>query len=143
MSTIVKKNQDLFGGLLENFWNDSNWFRPELSERFSVPAVNIKNNEKEFQIELAAPGLKKEDFNIEVEENVLKLSVNKSSESTEEKNNYTRKEFSYFNFQRNFALPKNVIDTENVQANYSDGILKISLPKQIESKEAVKKITVQ
>lgn len=128
---------------MENFWNDSNWFRPELSERFSVPAVNIKNNEKEFEIELAAPGLKKEDFNIEVEENVLKLSVNKSSENTEEKNNYTRKEFSYFNFQRNFALPKNVIDTENVQANYSDGILKIALPKQIESKETVKKITVQ
>lgn len=143
MNTIVKRNPDLFGGLMESFWNDSNWFRPELNSKFSNPSVNIKNNEEEFEIELAVPGLKKEDFNIEVEENILKLSVNKSAENLEEKENYTRKEFSYFNFQRNFALPKNVVDTENVQATYVDGILKVLLPKQKELKESVKKITVQ
>ncbi len=143
MSTIVKRSPDLLGGLIENFWNDANWFKPELGERFPMPAVNIKNNENEFEIELAAPGLKKEDFNIEVKENELKLSVNKSSENEEKTDNYTRKEFSYFNFQRNFALPKNAIDTENVQANYKDGILKVTLPKQKELKETVKKIAVE
>lgn len=143
MNTIVKRNSELFEGLMENFLNDSNWFKPELNSKFSMPAVNIKNNENEFEIELAVPGLKKEDFNIEVEENVLKLSVNKSAENREENENYTRKEFSYFNFQRSFALPKDVVDTENVQATYADGILKVLLPKQKELKESVKKITVQ
>ncbi len=139
----MKRNPDLLGGLMENFWKDPDWFRPEFNSKFSIPAVNIKNNENEFEVELAAPGLKKEDFNIEVEENVLKLSVNKSSEQVEEKDNFSRKEFNYFNFQRNFTLPKNTVDIENVQANYIDGILKVSLPKYKELKESVKKITVQ
>lgn len=143
MNSIIRRNPDLFGGFMDNFWNDSNWLKPEYGTKFSVPAVNIKNSENEFEIELAAPGLKKEDFNIEVEENVLKLSVNKSAENLEEKENYTRKEFSYFNFQRSFALPKDLVDVENVQATYADGILKVLLPKQKELKESVKKITVQ
>lgn len=143
MNTVVKRNPDLLGGLLENFWNDSHWFKPEFTDKFSMPAVNIKNNENAFEIEVAVPGLKKEDFNIEVEEKVLKLSVNKSSENVEEKDNYTRKEFNYFNFQRSFALPKNVVDIENVQANYNDGILKVSLPKQKETKASVKRIIVE
>lgn len=86
--------------------------------------------------------MKKEDFNIEVEDNVMKLSVNKSSENEEKEENFTRKEFSYFNFQRSFTLPKNVVDAEKVKANYKDGILSIVLPKQ-EQKEVVTKITVQ
>src|SRR5690606_36368737 len=139
MNTIMKRNPDLLGGLMESLWKDADWLRPEFSSKFSMPAVNIKNNENEFEVELAAPGLKKEDFNIEVEENVLKLSVNKSSENVEEKDNFSRKEFNYFNFQRNFNLPKNLIDIENVQASYVDGILKVSLPKQKELKESVKK----
>ncbi len=142
MNTMVKRNPDFLGGLMESLINDSNWFKPEFHSKFSVPAVNIKTNENEFEIEVAAPGLNKEDFNIEVEENVLKLSVKKSTENAEEKENYTRKEFSYFNFQRNFALPKNVIDTENVQANYADGILKLTLPKLKTMKESIKKIAV-
>lgn len=143
MNTIMKRNPDLLGGLMESLWKDSDWLRPEFNSKFSMPAVNIRNNENEFEVELAAPGLKKEDFNIEVEENVLKLSVNKSSENVEEKDNFSRKEFNYFNFQRSFNLPKNLIDIENVQANYVDGILKVSLPKQKEMKESVKRITVQ
>jgi len=142
MNTIMKRNQDLFGGLLDSLFNDSPLFSSEVSRHYSVPAVNIKNNENSFEIEVAAPGLKKEDFNIEVEDNVMKLSVNKSSENEEKEENFTRKEFSYFNFQRSFTLPKNVVDAEKVEANYKDGILSIVLPKQ-EQKEMVKKITVQ
>lgn len=114
----------------------------EVSRHYSIPAVNIKNNESDFEVEVAAPGLKKEDFNIEVEDNVMKLSVNKSSENEEKNDNFTRKEFSYFNFQRSFTLPKNVVNTEKVEANYKDGILFIKLPKQ-EQKEVVKRIEVQ
>lgn len=142
MNTIMKRNQDLFGGLLDSLFNDSPLFSSEVSRHYSVPAVNIKNNENSFEVEVAAPGLKKEDFNIEVEDNVLKLSVNKSLENEEKEENFTRKEFSYFNFQRSFTLPKNVVDAEKVEANYKDGILSIVLPKQ-EQKEVVKKITVQ
>lgn len=142
MNTLSRRNQDLFGGLLENFWNDTPLFKQDFKNQFSVPAVNIKNNENEFEIEVAAPGLEKEDFNIEVEENTLKLSVNKSSEVEEKEENFTRKEFNYFNFQRSFTLPKNLIETEKVAANYQDGILKITLPKLTEQKETVKKISV-
>src|SRR5690606_13534075 len=98
MNAIMKKNQDLFGGFLDSLLNDSPLFSSELSRHYSVPAVNIKNSKDSFEIEVAAPGLKKEDFNIEVEDNVLKLSVNKSSENEEKEEHFTRKEFSYFNF---------------------------------------------
>lgn len=142
MNTMMKRNPDLFGGLLENLWNDSQWLKNEFQSKFSMPAVNIKNTDAQFEIELAAPGLKKEDFTIEVEENILKLSVNKKVEKEEVKENFTRKEFNYQQFQRSFALPKNAIDTENVQANYADGILKVTLPKQKLMKETIKKIAV-
>lgn len=140
--SLIKRNQDLFGGLLENFWNDSAFIRPEFKE-FTIPAVNIKNNTDAFEIEVAAPGLNKEDFDIEVKDDVLTLKVDKSSETSEQNDNFTRKEFNYFNFQRSFNLPNNQIDAEKVQANYKDGILCIKLPKLVEQKEAVKKITVE
>lgn len=143
MNNLMRRDQDLFGGWLENIFNESMPLRSEMKSNFSTPAVNIKNSEKEFQIEVAAPGLEKEDFTIEVKDNVLKLSVDKSSESESKEEEFTRQEFNYFSFQRTFALPKNGIDTENVLANYKDGILKISLPKQTDPKENVKRIDVQ
>jgi HSP20 family protein len=143
MNAIMKRNQDLFGGFLENFFSDSPLFVSEMNKRFSVPAVNIKNNDDNFEIEVAAPGLEKEDFNIEVEDNVLRLSVNKSSEKEENEENFTRKEFNYFDFQRSFSLPKNVVNTEQVEASYKDGILHIVLPKNTIEKDMIKKIYVQ
>jgi|SRR5690606_26169989 len=143
MNTLMRKNPDLFGGLMENLWNENNWNRSsELRKHFSMPAVNIKENENDYQVELAAPGLEKEDFNIEVKEGILKLSVSKTVQEEEKKENYTRKEFGFQKFERNFALPKNSIQIENIQASYEQGILKVTLPKQ-EAKEAVTKITVQ
>lgn len=143
MNTLMRKNQDLFGGLLDSLFNDSPLFTSEVRRHFSVPAVNIKNNDSHFEIEVAAPGLDKEDFNIEVVDNILKLSVSKSSEKEEDEENFTRKEFNYMNFNRSFTLPKNLVDTESVEANYKDGILNIRLPKLITQKDAVKKIAVQ
>src|SRR5690606_32230359 len=104
--------------------------------------VNIKNNADAFEIELAAPGLKKGDFNIEVEEDLLKLSVEKKQESEENSENYTRKEFNYSSFHRSFTLPKNIVDKDQVRAVYVDGILKVSIPKLQEAKETKIKIAV-
>lgn len=143
MNTLMRKNPDLFGGLMENLWNENNWMKPsEFSKNFTVPAVNIKETESEYQLEVAAPGLNKEDFNIEVKEGILKLSASKNVESEEKTEKYTRKEFGFQKFERSFALPKNAIEIENIKANYEQGVLKVTLPKQ-ETKETVTKVTVQ
>lgn len=142
MRTPIRRSQDLFGGLIENMLNDTQNFKKELKNFWVMPAVNIKDKEDEFEIELAAPGLNKEDFSIEVEEDLLKLSVDKKQENETVQENFTRKEFNFTKFQRNFSLPKNMIDTDNVIANYVDGILRVSLPKIKEAKNTKIKIAV-
>ncbi|MFA7687013.1 MAG: Hsp20/alpha crystallin family protein [Moheibacter sp.] len=137
MNTLMRKNPDFFGGLMEE------WLKPtEFNREFSVPKVNIKETEQEYVLEVAAPGLDKEDFNIEVNEGILKLSASKKSESEEKNENYTRKEFGFQRFERNFVLPKNLISLDKIQAKYDQGILKLRLPKQ-DTKETVTKVTVQ
>ena len=107
-----------------------------------MPAVNIHESENEFAVELAAPGMKKSDFKIEVENGVLTVSAEKESEMNEEKNNYTRKEFSYSSFKRSFTMPDSV-NTEQISATYQDGVLTLGLPKKEESKaKPVKSIKV-
>jgi HSP20 family protein len=93
-----------------------------------MPAVNVKDNGKSFDLELAVPGYKKEDLKVNVVDGVLTISSEKKQESEEEKKGYTRREFSYRSFQRSFQLPENT-DGENVKATYVDGILKLSVPK--------------
>jgi HSP20 family protein len=107
----------------------------------NLPAVNVKEGENGFQIEIAAPGLKKEDFKLSLHENRLTISA-KQEEKTEEKTEkYSRQEFNYTSFQRSFTLPKNV-DGDKIDASYTDGILHIGLPKKEESKPVVKEIAV-
>jgi HSP20 family protein len=109
-------------------------------ERFSIPKVNIKENFTTFVVEVAAPGLKKEDFAIEIEKLVLKVSSNftpkRETTGTDNDTQFTRKEFSYASFTRSFTLP-NKVRVEDIKATYTDGILTISLPKK-EVKEEVK-----
>jgi len=111
-------------------------------ERFSIPKVNIKENFTTFMVEIAAPGLKKEDFAIEIEKLVLKVSSNFTPKlettGTDNDTQFTRKEFNYASFTRSFTLPKKV-KVENIEATYTDGILTISLPKQ-EVKEEIKRM---
>lgn len=142
MYTVSKKNQDLFGSLLNTLLNDNNLGGKESNPGFTVPSVNIQNNKAEYVLQVAAPGLNKEDFSIEVEENTLKLSVDKTVESEEKLEKFSKKEFNYLKFQRKFTLPKNTVDTEKIQATYLDGILTITLPKYEEAKETVTKISV-
>lgn len=95
----------------------------------SVPAVNIKETGTDFQIEVAAPGLKRDDFKIEVEKQVLSVWSEKQQESESKKENYTRREFCYSQFRRSFALP-DYVDSDKISARHEDGVLHITLPKR-------------
>lgn len=100
----------------------------------STPAVNVKEDENNFTIEVAAPGLNKEDFNVSLDNNVLTISSEKEHKDEEkEKGQFMRREFSYAAFSRSFTLPEGV-DHENIKANHTDGILNIAIPKKEEAK---------
>ncbi|MFD3004028.1 Hsp20/alpha crystallin family protein [Pontibacter toksunensis] len=106
-----------------------------------VPSVNIREKEKEFLIEVAAPGMKKEDFNIDMEEGMLTISSQKKENKTEEKENYTRREYNYSSFSRSFNLPEDV-KPEEIKANYQDGVLSLSVPKKQEQQKPKQKIKI-
>lgn len=116
---------DFFG---DNFLNDTDWF--------TSPAVNIAENNDAFRIEVAAPGLTKEDFKINVEKRMLEISSEKTCTKEEGKENerYYRKEFQYTGFKRSFSLPS-YVDTDNIKASYKDGILCVTVPKKEEAKD--------
>ena len=130
---LVKKNPNsLFPAIMEEFLKPD-YFGGVQTFASNVPSVNIKETETLFQIELAAPGLKKEDFKVNVHENTLTISTEKKEENTETVGKYTRKEFNFSTFKRSFTLPKTV-DSEKIVATYNDGILGLELPKKEEAK---------
>jgi HSP20 family protein len=131
MLTTLKRQNPFFpvfsdSFFRENFLNDSDWA--------TSPAVNIAEDGNDFRIEVAAPGLGKDDFNIHVEKRMLEISSEKetSSESKDEK--YHRKEFSYTSFKRTFSLPE-YADVDNIKASYNNGILNVTVPKLDQAKE--------
>jgi HSP20 family protein len=95
----------------------------------NVPSANVTETPKEYLVELAAPGLERKDFKVAVDNHTLTISSEKSDEKKEEKEGYSRREFSYSSFSRSFSLPDNVKET-NIDAKYQNGILKISIPKK-------------
>jgi HSP20 family protein len=141
MKTIVRKS--MFPSLFDEFFSD-NLLRQERFPikkelvKFSSPAINVKETDGAYELELAAPGMKKEDFKIEIEKNLLTLSTEKREEKTEEKENYSRKEFGYYSFKRSFSLPEDKVNTEDIRAKYEDGVLHVAIPKI--AKEAQKPI---
>jgi HSP20 family protein len=101
----------------------------------TLPAVNVKEDDDEYRIEVAAPGMKKEDFKVNYENGRLTISSEIKEEKKEgKKENYTRREYRYQSFQRSFTVPENMVDSQKIQAVYTDGILNISLPKRDEIK---------
>ena len=151
MSLLRKKrrNEDLFpvvpsfSGWVGDFFKNDDFLQDWAAARTVVPSVNIQEKENEFCVEVAAPGMKKDDFKIHVDKGMLIISSESSAESQEENDAYTRKEFSYSSFKRSFWLPENV-DAETISANYSDGILKINLPKiELEVNTSAKLIDVK
>lgn len=115
--------------LLEDFWNNDTLLEDRFwNTRVNLPAVNIIEKDDKFLIELAAPGLRKEDFKINIENGILQIDSESQREVEEEKDNYTRKEFNYSSFSRSFTLPENASE-ENIAANYENGVLKLKLQK--------------
>lgn len=100
----------------------------------SVPAVNVVESTEGFRIEVAAPGLQKSDFKLNLEKNQLTISAQKEQKNEEDSEKYTRREFKYTSFQRTFTLP-NTIDGDKIEANYAEGVLYVTLPKREEAKE--------
>lgn len=127
-----KKNGDLLPSLLTDFFETDRFIGPKWLEREfeqNIPSANIKENGKEFNIEIAVPGFNKSDFKVNVENNILTVSAEKEEEKKEEGEHFTRKEFSYNSFSRSFTLPKSV-NEDKVEAKYLDGILKLNIPKK-------------
>jgi HSP20 family protein len=113
---------------LSNLFDDT-FFPVFHSSTNSVPAVNIREDEKNYNLEIAVPGMDKKDLKIDLNEDVLTISSEVKQENEEERNGYKRKEFSYSSFARTFYIPEN-IDRDKIEASYKDGILNVSLPKQ-------------
>ena len=139
----LRKNM-WFPSLMDDLFNDS---RLDVSnyENFSTPKVNISENLTTFVLDFAMPGMKKEDFAIEIDQDLLIVSSNfseeKSSSDTESGTKFTRKEFNFGRFSRSFNLPENV-SKEGVEATYKEGILCISIPKLEEQTELKRMVEI-
>ena len=140
--TLMKRNGNLlnsFPALFDDFFNRDlfNWGQSNFSDtNTTIPAVNIKETNDNYEVEVAAPGMTRKDFKVELDGNILTISSEKSDEKQEkDEGNYTRKEFSYQSFVRTFNLPKDVVDAEKIQAKYSDGLLHLLIPKKEEAKQ--------
>lgn len=108
-------------------WNE--WFSDRKGVISTVPAVNVTESDGKYQVMLAAPGLKKEDFHIDIDGNLITISAETKSEKEEKEEQFTRKEYNYTSFSRTFTLPEN-INKESVEAKYENGELKLVLPKK-------------
>ena len=113
---------DLGTGLLSNF-----------NTGMTLPAVNIKEDNENYHLEVAVPGLKKDDFELEVDNDILTISAHTKTENETNAENYTRREFGYSSFKRTFTLP-DTVESENIKAGYEDGILSVHIPKREEAK---------
>lgn len=123
---LIKRNFPALTNLSDFF--DDDWFDVRLADRNWSPAVNVIDNKKNYEIEVAAPGLKRDDFTINIENGILTISGITEKEKEQKEKNYTRKEFSYKSFSKSFTLPENV-NEEAVKAKYHDGVLKLILNK--------------
>ncbi len=124
--------------VLDEFFNKDvfNWGSTFANSGNNLPAVNIRENAENFLVEMAAPGMEKKDFKIELDGHTLSISSEKQNETEQSEGEaYKRKEFNYQSFYRTFHLPKNVVDSEKIKAEYVNGILKLEIPKREEAKQ--------
>ena len=151
MKNLVRTNGNSFSSvpsLLNDFLTDD-WFNSSLGNwktaGTSLPAVNVRETNDEFMIDVAAPGMKRDDFKVELDNNILTISseLEETHEEKGENGKFTRKEFSYQSFQRSFSLPENKVDGGKISAKYTDGILHVVVPKRDEAKvKPARQITV-
>jgi HSP20 family protein len=149
--TLVKFKRRPFGSLisqdffdLDNFFDDRMWKTGMMNVDFwngktVEPAMNIKESEDHFEVELAAPGFAKKDFNVTIEDGCLNISAEKKRSKEEKEDEFTRREFNYTSFERSMMLPETVKE-EEIKAKYEDGILSFRLMKKEEAKKRPPKI---
>jgi len=131
------RSGEMFPSVFEDFfkpWNE--WYDNGgyFGKIMKVPAVNVTENKDNYMVSVAAPGMKKNDFNIDVEGNMLTISSEKEEKREEKDAKFTRKEYSYSSFSRSFTLPDEVLKNK-IEATYEDGVLKLILPKNEEIKK--------
>ncbi|MBD3638192.1 MAG: Hsp20/alpha crystallin family protein [Crocinitomicaceae bacterium] len=107
-----------------------------------IPATNIRETKEEYTVEIAAPGMEKEDFHVDIVNNMLEITVEKETVNEEEEKEYTRREYDYRSFNRSFNLPETV-DAEKVKADYKNGILRVHLPKIAIPEKDIREITIE
>lgn len=128
---LIKRSTVPFPSIIDELLKPD-WLGGMQSFNNNIPAVNIKETDTSFGIELAAPGKTKEDFNIEIDHNVLTISSEEKTEKEETQGKYTSKEFNYSSFRRAFTLPETV-NTDSINATYENGVLHVALPKKEEA----------
>ncbi|WAC13073.1 Hsp20/alpha crystallin family protein [Dyadobacter pollutisoli] len=121
---------DFFGRELFN-WGNNNYSATSTT----VPSVNIRETGDTFEVEMAAPGMDKNDFKVELDGNTLTISSQKERQEQSGQDGYSRQEFSYQSFQRSFVLPRDVVDAEHISAQYRNGLLHLTIPKQEQAKQ--------
>lgn len=129
MSNLVKTN--FFPSLrtmMDDFWNTDRFFSQPIFKNDFLPAVNIRDKENQYELEVSAPGFKKKDFSITTDNGLLTISAESDNEAKEDSSDYTRREFSHSSFSRTFSLPENIAEDE-IKAGFNDGLLKIILKK--------------
>jgi len=137
---LVKFSQyPSFTDLLENL--ERNFIGRVDENSGDIPAVNIKEEKDRFLLEMAAPGMNKEDFKLNLDNYQLTIAVEHRDEKKEKEENYTRREFVYSSFSRSFTLPK-TIDIEKIKGDYKNGILRVDLPKKEEEAKLTKQIKI-
>lgn len=154
MALLVRKkrNGSIFPALVNDFFGTNRFFGPsildfeggllDIDNSLVVPEANILENGKDYKIELAAPGLDRKDFKVEIQDGVLNISAEKEEETKEEDKNFRRREFSYNSFSRSFTLPENLV-TDKIDAKYENGVLRLTLPKkEVTISKPVKQIKV-
>jgi HSP20 family protein len=144
--TLVKFNDNRnnallpgFNDVFESVFNDT-FFNDRMVTR--VPAVNISETENNYHVELAAPGLKKDDFKLNLERNVLTISVEQTADNQDNQKSYSKREYSYSSFVRSFTLPESADDSQ-IDATYTDGILRIDIAKREEAKTVRRQIEIK
>ena len=132
---LIKRQNPVFTSLIDDLFINQDWNHISAT----LPAANIIEADDHFNIELAAPGKKKSDFTIELDEGVLTISSETETKSTEKDGSFTRKEFGYSSFKRSFNIPE-TISADKISASYKEGILTVSLPKKAEALPQPKKL---
>jgi HSP20 family protein len=142
--SLIKRNPTFYPTINTLFdeWFDRAFPRLDTAVQNTLPAVNIRENDTEFTIDVAVPGMKKDDIKVELNHNVLSISSETKTEKNEkdEKGRWARREFNYQSFKRTFTLPEDGVDAEKIEASHNDGVLTIRVPKRVHEAVETRKL---